>query len=148
MLWLPALAVTLQVVLGVAGSHFLATITCCALIGIWFARLALVQRSTAKIGATGLTFGWSLNALVIGLNGGMPISRSAMSRAGISFNPTHGHLYRHVADTSATRLRPLTDVIAVRAIRNVFSVGDVILACGTVVLVAGLMRPSLADAAV
>ncbi|MCW2570748.1 MAG: hypothetical protein JWO88_806 [Frankiales bacterium] len=93
---------------------------------------------------TGLVaLGLLSNALVVGLNGAMPVSVEAAGRAGtttqhilIGDDPRHEIADRH------TRLRALGDVIPLRAPRwpEVVSPGDVLLAAGLAQLVLVGMR--------
>jgi hypothetical protein len=93
---------------------------------------------------TGLVaLGLLSNAVVVGLNGAMPVSVDAAGRAGtttqhilIGDDPRHEIADRH------TRLRALGDVIPLRAPRwpEVVSPGDVLLAAGLAQLVLVGMR--------
>jgi hypothetical protein len=93
-----------------------------------------------------VALGFLLNALVVSLNGAMPVDQAAANRVGI--NPVA--LYRHddakheLVD-SATVLSPLADVIPVPLPApvdfgsNVVSVGDIVLAAGIGVLLVNAM---------
>ncbi len=78
-------------------------------------------------GAALVLLGLVANALVIGLNGGMPVSGEAAAVAGLSGTPPAGE---HVPLTAETVLPALADVIPVPPIRSVISVGDILLAAG------------------
>jgi hypothetical protein len=81
--------------------------------------------------------GLALNALVIGLNGGMPVDPEAMVAVGLS---AEGAIQgKHVLMTEATRLPWLGDVFPIPVLRTVISVGDVVLAAGLIPIVGHLM---------
>lgn len=88
---------------------------------------------------TGLvTLGLAANALVIMLNGAMPVSRDAAAQAGASsFAIEDGLDRRHVLADDRTRLPLLGDVVPVRLpLRpEVVSPGDVLVAAGLAQLV-------------
>lgn len=93
---------------------------------------------------TGLVaLGLLLNALVVGANGAMPVSREASARAGVSIQPLlTGADLRHELADRRTRLAWLGDVVPVplplRA--EVVSPGDVLVAAGLAQLVvAGML---------
>lgn len=91
------------------------------------------------IRGTGLVaLGLLSNALVVGLNGAMPVSVDAAGRAGTTTQHILvGDDQRHELADRTTRLRPLGDVIPVRAPwrPEVVSVGDVLVAAGLAQLV-------------
>ncbi len=110
----------------------------------WAAGLTLVAASAAVAGALLLNrrlagarvafVGVVLNMLVIGANGGMPISVEAAETAGIR-EPLDELDVEHEQLRSDTRLRWLADVIPFPGSRMVVSVGDVLLAAGIARLV-------------
>jgi hypothetical protein len=123
---------SLWYVLGMVGSAALVTV--------------FVARNRELPGMALIALGFVLNALVVTANGAMPVDQAAADRVGISTV----HLYqnvdaKHELADSATRLRPLADVIPVplpgplRWGSNVVSVGDVVLAAGIGVLVLNAM---------
>ena len=76
-------------------------------------------------------FGLAANSLVMVLNHGMPVSAEALVRAGFPYHDVgNGHFYRHVGLTDSTRLRFLADLIAIRAIKSVISIGDILMLLG------------------
>lgn len=85
--------------------------------------------------------GGALNGLAIAVNGGvMPASASALRTAGLSDAPTGpGEHFVNSATVGQPRLALLGDVFAVPEavgpLANVFSVGDVVLALGAVLVV-------------
>ncbi|MFP5310319.1 MAG: DUF5317 domain-containing protein [Actinomycetes bacterium] len=102
------------------------------LVGAW------VVRNHRRPGVALVGLGLLANALVIGANGAMPVDPEAIVAAG---GPEEAELRgKHVLADDATALRPLADVIPVRPIGTVVSVGDIVLAVGLVPLLAHLMR--------
>lgn len=91
---------------------------------------------------TGLVaLGLGANALVVGLNGAMPVSAAALDRAGSGATVSGP---RHEPSGSGTRLPWLGDVVPVLLpLRpEVVSPGDVLVAAGVAqVVVAGMLRP-------
>jgi hypothetical protein len=91
--------------------------------------------------------GFALNLLVISLNGGMPVSDSALRSAyGSGYAAMrrdlveHGGAKHHLAGPDVV-LRPLTDVIPVgKPVRLVLSVGDLLFYVGVVWLLAATTR--------
>ncbi|MDH3729738.1 MAG: DUF5317 domain-containing protein [Acidimicrobiia bacterium] len=87
----------------------------------------LINRDRSGLWLAGL--GILLNFLVIGLNSGMPVSAEAAALAG-SGEAELVFDAKHVALDAESRLAFLADVIPVRAIGQVLSIGDVLLAVG------------------
>jgi len=101
------------------------------------------------IRGTGLVaLGLLANAVVVGLNGAMPVSEVAAGRAGVSTQDLlTGDDSRHTVSGAQTRLPWLGDVIAVPLpLRpEVVSIGDVLVAAGLAQLVVlGMRRPEVA----
>jgi hypothetical protein len=69
----------------------------------------------------------ALNVLVIAANGAMPVSPDAARRAGVGLPETS---VKHVVLDDDTRLPWLADVIPLPGMREVISIGDVLLALG------------------
>lgn len=94
-----------------------------------------------KIALAGLL----INMTVIALNGAMPVSESAARSAGTEYlsdqrHVEHGlHLRNEILDDD-TRLPWLSDVIPLPVIRQVLSVGDVIIGAGIAYLVYKRMK--------
>jgi hypothetical protein len=91
-----------------------------------------------------VTLGLLANATVVAVNGAMPVSVSAASRAGVSvIEIAAGHDDRHKIADSDTGLRMLGDVIPVPLpVRSeIVSPGDVLVAAGLAELVVmGMLR--------
>ena len=104
---------------------------------IW---LAWLNRHEAGMWLVGV--GVFMNFTVIALNGGMPVLPEAAS-IGLGRDITavdFDALSKHVLMDDSTTLAFLGDVIPVRIIRNVISIGDVFLAVGLGVFVEDQMR--------
>jgi Family of unknown function (DUF5317) len=103
--------------------------------------LALANRRLP--GMTLIAIGAFCNLLVIGLNGGMPVTDGALARSGQvverSARAPERPDARHVRVDEGTRLRQLGDVLAVRPLATVVSVGDIAQYAGLFLLVQGLM---------
>jgi hypothetical protein len=101
-------------------------------------------RNLRVAGVPLLTLGLLANALVVTLNGAMPVSTSAAARAGVSLTTiVAGDDARHSIANRNTTLRALGDVVAVAVpVRpEVDSPGDVLIAAGLGELVLLGMRP-------
>lgn len=81
--------------------------------------------------------GLAANALVMAVNGAMPVSADAIAALGIAENVVPEG--KHVLLDEATRLPWLADIIPLPPIRSIISVGDVLLAAGLVPLTHALM---------
>ena len=77
-------------------------------------------------GMTVIAAGATLNAIVVAANGGMPVDPTAVAAAAAAMPDDH----LHIELDAATRLPQLADVIPMAIFRNVYSVGDVLLALG------------------
>lgn len=75
--------------------------------------------------------GLLLNMLVIGLNAGMPVSQTAAEIAGLEgIDASFDAGIKHERMTDDTTLAPLADVIPVPGLRQIVSLGDVLLTLG------------------
>lgn len=86
--------------------------------------------------------GLTMNAIVIGANGAMPVDPAAIRALGLEgaeVNPG-----KHILLTEQTRLPWLADVWPLPPLRSIISVGDIVLAAGLIPLTHGLMsyRPT------
>jgi hypothetical protein len=108
--------------------------------------VVFVARNRALPGMALVAAGFLLNALVVTLNGAMPVAQEAADRVGISTVGLYRHHdAKHELIDDQTVLSPLADVIPVplpgplERGSNVISVGDVVLAAGIGVLVVNAM---------
>ncbi|HET6964219.1 MAG TPA: DUF5317 family protein [Acidimicrobiales bacterium] len=106
----------------------------CALVVAWCLIHRALEGSTPALSLIGA--GTVLNTVAIAANGGMPVSASALRRAGLppGFDVAHGHFYKHVAMTPGTHLRALGDVLPFRPERMVLSAGDLLMLFGVAAL--------------
>ena len=109
---------------------------------VFLAANIVTMKGETRTGMLIITLGWALNFLVISLNAGMPLSRWAYSRSGQTEAITQGKggFYREVLAGPHTKLRPLGDMIPIRAIRQVVSIGDIFLMLGIAFVIAAAMR--------
>ena len=117
------------------------------ILGWWLVENARRSSNGIRLGFGIIAGGWLLNLVAIVPNGGMPVSRSALARAGIASSTSviRGHLAKHVSINTGTVLRVLGDTIPLRWFRSVVSLGDVLIAVGIGVLVAAAMKAPKAD---
>jgi len=110
---------------------------------------AFCARNMRVAGVPLVTLGLLSNALVVALNGAMPVSVSAAHRADVPvIDIATGHDTRHKIATSATTLSFLGDVIAVPLPfrSEVISPGDALVAAGLAELVVmGMLRRRRSD---
>lgn len=102
------------------------------------------------VGIGVVAIGVSANALVIGVDNGMPVRTSAVVAAHLATpaeEPLLGYGHRHHRETSGDHLTPLADIIPIPEFREVVSVGDLILAVGVAATVTHLLRPVARHAA-
>jgi hypothetical protein len=108
------------------------------------AALVFCLRNIRLAGVPLVTLGLVCNALVVSLNGAMPVSTAAAARANVPIQAiAAGKDARHDIAGSATTLRPLGDVIAVPLPwrPEVVSPGDALIAAGLGEFVLLGMRP-------
>lgn len=99
------------------------------------ATFLILNRSVS--GVTLVAVGLGLNALVVGANGAMPVSSTAIEIAGAEAmsdarHVEHGVHLRNEPMSSGTRLRPLADVIPISPFHVVVSLGDIAVGLGLV----------------
>jgi hypothetical protein len=132
-------ALLLQVLGGVAGGwRYPAGLAVSALLVAWFLILNRGVHGTGLVAA-----GLLLNALVVGVNGAMPVSGDAMGRAGLSTQDiVSGADPRHELLGPGTHLGLLGDRVPVYLPRHpeIVSPGDVLVAAGLAELVVIGMR--------
>ena len=115
-----------------------------AVVAAWLLVNAWRRPTQLRVAVGLLAAGWLLNVVVIAANGGMPVSLHAAGQAEASpgMDVADGHLYKHVAAGGDTDLWWLGDVIPIRPLASVISVGDVVMVAGIVLVVAaGMVRP-------
>jgi hypothetical protein len=141
---MPVLAALLQFALGlpflahVAADLRLAVVLASyGLIGFWLIANTVRQSAVVRVCGAIVSTGWLANTVAIVANRGMPVSRSALAAIGNRHpSVTQGNLFKHVLETPHTVLPWLGDVIpvAVPVLRNVISVGDVLMCIGAMLL--------------
>jgi len=141
----PALvaALALQGALGAAaGSCRTAlALTACLAIATWCA--ANFAHVGLRFGQVLIGTGVALNAMVMALNGGMPVSAGALATAGFpkTLDVAQGHLYKHTPMVVHTRLRLLGDIIPFHLAHMVLSPGDLLMLVGIAAVTFGATRP-------
>ena len=114
------------------------------LIASYLLLVALAAKNIRTTGFPLILVGLALNLAVIAPNGGMPVTRQAVVASGqesLLHDLESGDLAKHHLESPADVLRPLDDRIALgRPIRQVASVGDMLLYLGLVLLVVAVMR--------
>lgn len=138
--WLVPVALALQVLGALKGgpAYPLGLVASLALVGTFLALNRRI-RGTAMV-----ALGLLANAVVVGLNGAMPVSLDATGRAGVTTHDiARGQDPRHEVAGPGTRLRLLGDVIPVLLPGHpeVVSPGDVLIAAGLAELVVVGMLP-------
>jgi len=140
-----AQAVLLEAVLGLTSGPLrtVLAVGACLTVAGWCA-IDSTQARRFPYGQGLIGLGIVLNATVMALNSGMPVSASALAAAGLSktMDVARGHLYKHTAMTVHTRLRLLGDVVPLRLVRTVLSPGDLLMLAGILVVTWAAMRPS------
>ena len=117
------------------------------LIASYTALIAFVALNIRMPGLWLIALGFALNVLVIGLNGGMPVSDAALRAAyGSGYAEQRreliqGHQTKHHLERPDDVLVPMADVIPVGGpVHQVLSVGDLVWLVGTGWVVAGMTR--------
>lgn len=93
------------------------------------------------LGTTLIAAGLISNVVVIIANRGMPVSLRATRTAGIDIKDYLSTALKHRVMGPGTRLRFLGDIIGVPLVRNVVSIGDLVLGAGLFLLVVSAMQP-------
>jgi Family of unknown function (DUF5317) len=137
-------ALVLQVLLGLHGLRLdgaLPMIGSVLLVASLLLGLIVVWANRRLPGMLLIGLGLLANLLVVGINGGMPVSRATLEWAGISAtSPDLGKLGpKYVLERPGTRLGVLGARLAIPPGRTMVSVGEVAQYAGLVVLVQGLM---------
>jgi Family of unknown function (DUF5317) len=137
-------ALVLQVLLGLQGLRLdgaLPMIGSVLLVASLLLGLIVVWANRRLPGMLLIGLGLVANLLVVGINGGMPVSKATLERAEISAtSPDLGQLGpQYVLERPGTRLGVLGARLAIPQGRTMVSVGEVAQYAGLVVLVQGLM---------
>jgi hypothetical protein len=113
----------------------------------WAAALAWRAPRKVAIEAWGIVVGFALNALPIAVYGGMPVSPAALRAIGAADDLAvgQGHLGKHLGSASGWIADVLGDVIPLRPLATVASVGDLVVAACLCVLI--VRYPSTAERA-
>ena len=107
--------------------------------------LAFAVANLIRVGMWLVALGIALNFLFIAVNGGMPVSPSALRAAGLADPGTAAGLGlegKHHLERSSDRLLFLADVIPARPLRAVVSFGDVAMTVGVANVIVHLMQPA------
>lgn len=107
------------------------------------ALLAFAGLNRRLVGIGVVAVGVASNALVIGLNDGMPVHPAAVVSAQIASPgqlPVLNYGFRHRQERPTDKLRLLDDRIPLAPFHEVLSIGDLILAVGVAVTVSHLLR--------
>ena len=116
-----------------------------AVVGADLAVLAFSARNVALAGMPVVLAGVALNVLVTVANGGMPVEGDAVVRAGIAEASDLPAIdlgpKRHLASGDDV-LVVLDDRVPLRPLREVVSVGDVVLAAGLAIVTFRLLHPA------
>lgn len=126
------------------GIRFGLVVVSTAASGAWLVYNARRQAAPMKVAFAVVAAGWLLNLLVIIPNGGMPVSEAAHRAAGAPGGDSieAGSLWKHVREDGDTVLRPLGDVIPLRRLNAVVSVGDLVMLAGLAVVAAVGLGPA------
>ena len=110
--------------------------------------LVVAAVNIRRVGFVFILVGIALNLVVIAPNRGMPVSASALRRAGDaeSVEALRGAAGKHHLATGDDVLLPLSDVIPVPLFEAVVSVGDVVAYSGAAIVLVAAMRKRRARA--
>ena len=137
--WLVVIGIAAQVAADHVATASLGTV---AVLAGAASLLAFASLNPHLVGIGVVAIGVAANALVIGINDGMPVRPSAVVAAHITSRadePLLGYGFRHHREGPGDQLRPLADIIPIPAFRQVVSFGDLILAMGVAATVAHLL---------
>ncbi|HEX2040553.1 MAG TPA: DUF5317 family protein [Acidimicrobiales bacterium] len=107
--------------------------------------LAFAVLNLRIVGMGVVLVGLAMNSLVIAVNGGMPVRRSAVVAAGIAGYDDLPEIRlkgkRHFEDED-DRLMFLADIVPVPPLREVLSFGDIVMSVGVADVLVHLLRPA------
>ena len=139
-LW-PLLAI--GILLQVAAEALSHDVGFAALLGSYVALVVFAVANLRLVGMALVAIGIALNALVIGINSGMPVRDDAIVTAGIASREELPHIRfgtkRHL-ERSSDQLTILGDVIPIPVAGEVLSFGDLIMSVGVANVLVGLLR--------
>jgi len=144
LMFAPGVCIALLYTKYIPGMAFVGKLSSAAHILAYFLVLIVVWTNRRLPGMLLIGAGAALNFIVITANGGqMPVSPTAAERVGLRDVLEHRNNVRHASIDRNTRLRPLSDVIAIPSVTKrprlplpaVISVGDVVLSVGLFVLI-------------
>ena len=143
--WVPLLLVSAGTLVVVEAGGVPSGAGLAALVVADAAVLAFSARNVALAGMPAVLAGVALNVVVTLANGGMPVEGDALVRAGVA-EPSDLRAIdlgpgRHLEAAEDDVLGVLDDRIPLPPLREVLSVGDVVLAAGLAVVTFGLLRP-------
>jgi hypothetical protein len=139
--WLVVIGFALQVAADHVDAGSLGTVA--VLVGA-ASLLAFAALNPQLVGIGVVAIGVAANALVIGIDDGMPVRPAAVVAAHIASRadePLLGYGFRHHREGPSDRLRLLADNIPIPPFHQVVSFGDLILAFGVAATVAHLLMP-------
>ena len=105
--------------------------------------IAFTALNLARAGMGLVLIGVLLNAIVIGVNAGMPVRERAIVASGLAERDEIDELdfnSKWHLETDADRFTILGDIIPVPVVREVLSFGDLVMAVGVADVIAHLMR--------
>jgi Family of unknown function (DUF5317) len=143
--WMPIVAAALQIGLALSGphapegnGHFAVVALSYAIVGAWLIGNTWTQAPPLRLPAGLVAGGWVLNVIPILANRGMPVSAAALARIGVHRSSVgQGNLSKHVLANSHTIAPWLGDVVPLPLplLRNVISVGDIVVVVGAMLAV-------------
>jgi hypothetical protein len=132
------------VVLQVASNFPKGTVALVLLLASYAALAAFAAANVKLFGMALVVVGVVCNLVVIAVNHGMPVRQSAVITAGIAADDAdlrHIHLQaKHHYERPSDRLLALADILPVAPLREVLSVGDVVMSLGIAMVMASLLR--------
>ncbi|HVL91001.1 MAG TPA: DUF5317 family protein [Actinomycetota bacterium] len=147
--WLLYVAVLAQVGAGFVSASWLTrdvkfwiVIGSYGLLIVWLGVVAAAHRAWLRVAFLIVGAGTALNLVAIAPNRGIPVSRAALraANAPIPSGEENRFALKHVFASDTTVLNWLGDVIPVRPIRDVISIGDIVIGLGIAWVIAAGMR--------
>ncbi len=148
LVWLPvflSLLASLPWTNDPSGLHRSVVLQATAAIGAFLVVNAVLQQAGIRIALALMAVGWLLNWAVVVVNGGMPVPHEFLTDSepvARLYQVAGMHLAPHVPISPSTSLPWLGDVLRVRTPDAIipFSIGDVLLVVGTILLITLAMR--------